>query len=116
MSAKTAPKIAINSKDEILKFLSSQKKRLFAVGVTELGLFGSYAKGSDDAFSDIDIAIETDGAKRVKNLGNPFSALVFLDDFKKKLSSKFNTNVDLCDTTSLSREEKTKLLQGAIYV
>ena len=40
----------------------------------------------------------------------------FLDDFKKKLSCKFNANVDLCDTTSLSREEKMKLLQGAIYV
>ena len=86
------------------------------MGVTELGLFGSYAKGNADAFSDIDIAIETDGAKMVENLGSPFSALVFLDDFKKKLSSKFNANVDLCDTTSLSREEKMKLLQGAIYV
>ena len=57
MNAKTAPKKTINSKDEILKFLSSQKKRLFAVGVTELGLFGSYAKDSADALSDIDIAI-----------------------------------------------------------
>ena len=81
MSAKTAPKKAINSKDEILKFLSSQKKRLFAVGVTELGLFGSYAKDSADAFSDIDIAIETDGAKMVKNLGNPFFGAGFFRRF-----------------------------------
>jgi len=104
------------TKDEILNFLRELKPELESFGIYKVGLFGSYAKDSADAFSDIDIAIETDGAKMVKNLGNPFSALVFLDDFKKKLSSKFNVNVDLCDTTSLSREEKMKLLQGAIYV
>ena len=62
----------MTTKSEILNFLSSQKERLFLLGVTKLGLFGSYAKGKEDAFSDIDIVIETDAKKMVKNLGSPF--------------------------------------------
>ena len=51
------------------------------LGVTKLGLFGSYAKDRADVFSDIDIVIETDAKKMVKNLGNPFLVVTFLDDF-----------------------------------
>ena len=59
------------------------------LGVTKLGLFGSYAKDRADVFSDIDIVIETDAKKMVKSLGNPFLVLTFLDDFRKSVSDKF---------------------------
>jgi|GEM_PF-2650850 nucleotidyltransferase family protein len=51
----------MTTKSEILNFLSSQKERLLLLGVTKLGLFGSYTKGKEDTFSDIDI--ETDAKK-----------------------------------------------------
>ena len=86
------------------------------IGVTKLGLFGSYAKGKEDAFSDIDIVIETDAKKMVKNLGSPFLVLTFLDDFRKSVSGKFGVLVDICDTTSMSAQTKEELVKGAIYV
>ena len=106
----------MTTKSEILNFLSSQKERLFLIGVTKLGLFGSYAKGKEDAFSDIDIVIETDAKKMVKNLGSPFLVLTFLDDFRKNVSDKFGVLVDICDTTSMSAQTKEELVKGAIYV
>lgn len=104
------------ARDEILDFLSSQKEYLFSKGVTKLGLFGSHANDSADIFSDIDIVIETDGKKMAKKLGNSLSALLFLDDFKKEVSKRFKTKIDLCDTTSMSLSEKNKFMQDAIYV
>lgn len=86
------------------------------IGVTKLGLFGSYAKGKEDAFSDIDIVIETDAKKMVKNLGSPFLVVTFLDDFRKSVSGKFGVLVDICDTTSMSAQTKEELAKGAIYV
>ena len=86
------------------------------LGVTKLGLFGSYAKGKEDAFSDIDIVIETDAKKMVKNLGSPFLVLTFLDDFRKSVSDKFGVLVDICDTTSMPAQTKEELVKGAIYV
>lgn len=77
----------MTTKSEILNFLSSQKERLLLLGVTKLGLFGSYTKGKEDTFSDIDI--ETDAKKMVKSLGSPFLVLTFLDDFRKSVSDKF---------------------------
>ena len=106
----------MTTKSEILNFLSSQKERLFLLGVTKLGLFGSYAKGKEDTFSDIDIVIETDAKKMVKSLGNPFLVLAFLDDFRKSMSDKFGVLVDICDTTSMSAQAKEELVKGAIYV
>ena len=84
------------------------------LGVTKLGLFGSYTKGKEDTFSDIDI--ETDAKKMVKNLGSPFLVVTFLDDFRKSVSGKFGVLVDICDTTSMSAQTKEELVKGAIYV
>ncbi|MBE8585624.1 nucleotidyltransferase domain-containing protein [Campylobacter concisus] len=106
----------MTTKSEILNFLSSQKERLFLLGVTKLGLFGSYAKDRADVFSDIDIVIETDAKKMVKSLGNPFLVVTFLDDFRKSVSDKFGVLVDICDTTSMPAQTKEELVKGAIYV
>ncbi len=46
-------------KDEILAYLKELKPALQKDGIIELGLFGSYAKGTASASSDIDIFIRT---------------------------------------------------------
>ena len=104
------------TRNEILEYLSSIKAELFSNGITKLGLFGSYAKGKANIFSDIDIVIESDAKEMVKKLGSPFSAICYLDDIKTKISKKFNLSVDLCDTTSMTINKKNELTKGAIYV
>ncbi|MCD8212909.1 MAG: nucleotidyltransferase domain-containing protein [Campylobacter sp.] len=92
------------------------KPQLQADGITKLGLFGSYAKDNADMFSDIDIVVESNAEKMVEKLGNPFLAICYFDDIKKKISKKFHLSVDLCDTTSMPTDKKNELTQGAIYV
>ncbi|KEA45838.1 nucleotidyltransferase family protein [Campylobacter mucosalis] len=104
------------TKIEILEYLSSIKDELFSNGITKLGLFGSYAKDKANAFSDIDIVVESNAKEMVKKLGNPFLAICYFDDIKSKISNKFHLSVDLCDTTSMPLDKKNNLTQGAIYV
>ena len=48
------------TKEKILEKLAKIDKEKF--GILELGLFGSYAKGSDTLDSDIDIIVKFEGA------------------------------------------------------
>ena len=65
-----------------------QKKQFFRekFGVLKMGVFGSFARGTQKASSDIDIIIEVEGSK--KNLHN-FLAL------KRLLENEFDRRVDL---------------------
>ena len=47
-------------KSSVIKRLSSLKDQLHAVGVTQLGLFGSTVRDKNTATSDIDILIDFD--------------------------------------------------------
>nr|MBP3725212.1 nucleotidyltransferase domain-containing protein [Campylobacter sp.] len=102
-------------KDEILAYLKELKPKLEKNGITKIGLFGSYAKDTANAFSDIDIVIESNAKIMVKKLGSPFSAICFIDEIKQKIAKKFKRSVDLCDTTSMPLDKKNQLTQGAIY-
>ncbi|STQ88909.1 nucleotidyltransferase family protein [Helicobacter pullorum] len=102
------------SQQDILDYLKSIKPKLLKDGVTDLGLFGSYAKGTNTYFSDIDIALKTTD-RFVKRLSG-IEALIYLDNLKEQIKRYFRLPVDICDTASLSKEKKDKLLKGIIYV
>ena len=53
-----APKIRDMNKKSVLRRLSSLKAPLMAVGVSQLGLFGSTVRGENTSKSDIDILID----------------------------------------------------------
>lgn len=103
-----------NNKELILTYLKKLKPKLLKEGITELGIFGSYAKGNNDICSDIDIFIKTSDSFCRKYLG--FKALIFLDNLREHLQKHFKTSIDLCDIASFSEEKKNKVLEGAIYV
>lgn len=103
------------TKDEILDYLKEIKPELEKDGITKIGLFGSYAKGTAHPFSDIDIVVESNAKKMIEKFGNPMSAICFFDELKHKISKKFKRSVDLCDTTSMSFDKKNILMQGVIY-
>jgi len=93
-------------KSDILDFLSSHKqefKKKYAI--TKIGLFGSYANGSADEKSDIDIVIHSEKKD-----------FFLRDDFKEYLQNKFNLPVDVGYIDSFRKFYKEKIKKDIIYV
>ncbi len=96
------------NRKEILNFLKKQKQYLNnEFGVNKIGLFGSYAKGTNQEQSDIDIAIEI--YKDKKNLH------VFLA-IKRYLEENLETKVDLGLEHTLKPIIKEQIMKEIIYV
>ena len=70
------------------------------------GIFGSYARGEQDAGSDIDMLVDFDA-------GADLFDFVGLSDF---LEEKLNCPVDLVPIRSIREEIKTQVLGEAIYI
>ena len=103
-----------NSKSEILIFLKTLKPELYAQGIISLGLFGSIAKGTNSAVSDIDIVYET--SDTFINNYKGWSAFTYLNThLRDKIANKFHTNVDMFDLNS-SSSIKEKVKREALYV
>lgn len=108
---KTSQKI---SQKSILEFLESLQPQLQKEGIEALGLFGSFAKGSADNASDIDIFIKSSHIFCKKYVG--FKAFIFLDTLRADLARHFKREVDLCDIASLNDKKLARLLDKAIWV
>ncbi|MGX3010495.1 nucleotidyltransferase family protein [Helicobacter sp. 23-1044] len=102
-------------KEPILLYLKELKPSLQKEGITELGLFGSFAKDEATIYSDIDVFIRTTKAFWDKYEGG-WEAASFLDDFRVKIAKHFKKEVDLCDLSGLKEEKMADFLEGAIYV
>ncbi len=101
-------------KEPILLYLKELKPKLEKEGITEIGLFGSFAKDEATIYSDIDIFIKTTNEFRKKHLG--FAGFSFLEDLRQDIAKHFNKEVDLCNIAGFNDERKAKFLKGAIYV
>ena len=105
------------TKDEILAYLKELKAELEKDGIVELGLFGSYAKGTADMFSDIDIFIRTSDEFHKKFSG--FKYFAYLDDIATSIEKRFGVDsVDVCNIKYFnSKKIDPKIFfKGAIYV
>ena len=94
------------TKTIILNFLKEHKDELEEkYGLLKIGLFGSYAKGTANEHSDIDLAIVT----KKKDF--------FLrEDLKDFLEKKFNLPVDIGYLDSFRGFYKSKIEKEIIYV
>lgn len=73
------------TKNKIIKYLSDEKENFSSkYQISNLILFGSYARGENSKSSDIDIAIDT-----------KLSDYFLLYDFKEDLEKQFNKKVDV---------------------
>ena len=93
--------------EDILKLLRSE--RIFLrneFGVVNIGLFGSYAKGTQEDDSDIDIVVEIEQSK--KNI-HSFLRL------KRFLEKEFSKKVDLGFEYTLKPIIKDKIKRDIIY-
>ena len=53
------------TRETILSILKSNKPKLAALGVTEIGLFGSYVKNKETKTSDIDLLVDFNPKKKI---------------------------------------------------
>jgi len=95
-------------RDSILSILKQNKKSFHDIyGVIKLGLFGSFADGSQGVNSDIDIIV--DFKKEMKNIHN------FLK-VKRHLEKEFGRNVDLGIENAIKPAIKRMVIEKTIYV
>ncbi|MCK4380373.1 MAG: nucleotidyltransferase family protein [Candidatus Lokiarchaeota archaeon] len=94
------------NKEEILKRLTNLKTDLQnKYKVKELGLFGSYANGEPQEFSDIDILADFED-------GADFFDFIGLSLF---LEEEFECKVDVVSKNALREELKDKILKTVIF-
>jgi len=91
-----------NDKNSILKTLKELKPTYEKEGLILLGLFGSYAKGTQTKFSDIDVVYKLDYDKFSLKYKGGFAKLLRIDEIKKELQSIFHTPIDLVPDTNKS--------------
>jgi uncharacterized protein len=93
--------------NEIKQVLSVQKKSLCEkYQITELGVFGSYARGEQTEASDVDILVDYEAAPT-------FVMLVELRDY---LSEIFDLKVDVVTKNGLKPRIRDRVLAEAIYI
>jgi predicted nucleotidyltransferase len=83
------------TKTTIISTLKQLKPTYEKEGLILTGLFGSYAKGEQNNFSDIDIAYEIDYNKFSTKYKDGFSKILRIEEIKQELENTFKTKVDL---------------------
>lgn len=91
----------------IINFLEKNKENfLKKYQISNIALFGSYARGENRENSDVDIAIET-----------PLTDYFKLYDFKKELEKYFNVKVDVIRLREkMNQSLKNRIINEGIYV
>jgi predicted nucleotidyltransferase len=98
----------VQTRDELLSVLKSCRNGLTErFGVTDLAVFGSYAKGQQKRGSDIDILVELD--KAYKTFDNYMELKFFL-------GRAIGRKVDLVLKDSVRAELKARILREAVHV
>lgn len=97
----------MNTKNEILTNIALLNKKYENSGFKIFSLFGSYARGTQDKFSDIDLTYCIDHNKFFKD--NAFAKLSKIEEIKEELEKELNTKVDLIPFNT-----KNKLLQESL--
>jgi predicted nucleotidyltransferase len=94
-------------KEEILKVLKEVKDEVRQRYKAEVkGFFGSFARGEEDAKSDVDILVEFEE-------GANFLHLIGLSQF---LEERFHLSVDIVPFDSIREEIRKYVLEEAIYL
>lgn len=100
----------MSQKNEILSKLKELKPSYEREGLILLGLFGSYAKETQNKYSDIDIAYKLNYDMFSQKYVGGFAKLLRIDDIKKELQEIFHKSIDLVPDTN------KKILKDMIYV
>ena len=94
-------------KSEIFDFLRANKDSIHSYGVKKIGIFGSFARNTQQEESDIDILVEFEPEKL--NYDGFINLAYFLED-------NLERKVDLLTTDGLSPYIGPKILEEVEYV
>ncbi len=95
------------TKNNIINFLQKNKTKFFKkYQISNITLFGSYARDENTSDSDVDIAIET-----------PVSDYFLLYDLREELEQAFHSKVDIVRLrTKMNQMLKKRIIEDGIRV
>lgn len=97
----------VQTKADVVRTLSENRSRLQALGVRQVGLFGSFARGDQKPGSDVDLLVQFEpGRKTFDN----FMQIVFL------MEDLLQRRVELVTPEALSPHVGPKILREVEYV
>ena len=94
--------------EEIKAYLEKKKPFLEKFGITEIGIFGSYVKGTETSNSVIDILISIRKPSRI--------GLLELIEIENQLSNELDTRVDLVVKSGLKPAIGSRILREVQYI
>ena len=95
----------MKTRQEILNLLEKNRETIKSFGVTEIGVFGSVARGEQTENSDVDILVELE-----KETFDAYMRLMFF------LEDLFGRKVDLVMKDTIKPLIKDRILSETIYV
>ncbi len=98
----------MTNKEYILATLRNHKPELTKLGITDIGLFGSYLRGEQSATSDIDILIDFD--PEMENYDNYMAVYDIFEQLFK------NEKVEIITKNGLSPYIGPSILKEVMYV
>ena len=98
----------MTSREYILSTIESKKDEILKLGIKNIGLFGSYARGEQSEFSDIDILIDFEADK--ENFDNYMAIYEIIENLFK------NEKVEIVTKNGLSPYIGPNILSEVVYV
>lgn len=94
--------------ENIKNILKEEKGRLSAIGIDQVGIFGSFVRGEEKPQSDIDILVDVNSESTL--------TLFTLVDIELRLSERLNRKVDLVIKSDLKPNIGRHILAEVEYV
>jgi predicted nucleotidyltransferase len=85
-------------------------------GFEIVGIFGSYARGTADKYSDIDIAYKIDYKTFNQKFRGGFAKLLRIEEIKEELQNLLHLKVDLISLDSNNDRFKTNIKEDMLHV
>ena len=105
-----------NTIQNIRLLISEKKKKYLQEGFEIIGIFGSYARGNANKYSDVDIAYTLDFETFDKQFKGGFSKLLRIKEIKGELQKLLHLKVDLVSINSNNVKFKENIERDMLYV
>ena len=105
-----------NMKQQIINTLQSFKQKHADEGVHIIGMFGSYADGKYDDFSDVDVAYKIDYEVFSKKYRDGFSKILRIEEIKQSLEKILHKKVDFVSLDSNNKRFIEHIQKEMLYV
>jgi predicted nucleotidyltransferase len=105
-----------NTIQNITSLISEKKKQYMLEGFEIIGIFGSYARGNANKYSDVDIAYKLDFDTFDKQFKGGFSKLLRIEEIKDELQKLLHLKVDLISINSDNVRFKKRIEKDMLYV